>query len=234
MHDYGELVYLDVQKTGSTFVVEFLEASCRLPRLGGGKHSRITGVYRTDAYYFATVRHPVAQYVSLFRYGAEGKGFLRENLEKAGRTDLYENGIDHWLAYVLDPETAPVFRENFDRVVATGIGLMTFRFVVLSLAHPMRSLKSAQTVEDVRAIYDAHRLTRSVIRTEELNDGLRRLAFDEHPEWFDADAATRFLAAPPVNVSRSPPPPPIDPTLAAEIIRRERILLDLFYPGGPG
>lgn len=234
MQDHGDLVYLDVPKTGSTFVVAFLEASCRLPLLGGVRHAGITGSYRKDAYYFATVRHPVAQYVSLFRHGSYHMGRTRGRIERAGRGDVYEKGFDHWLAFVLDPDMAAVFGDGYENVVGSGIGVMTFRFVALSVADGMTSLMQARSVDDVRMLYDTHRLTQQVIPMEELNAGLRTLALSECPQWFDTAAAGQFLATSPrINASFRPGPNTIDPALEAEVMRRERLVIDLFYSGDP-
>jgi hypothetical protein len=231
MQDHGDLVYLDVPKTGSTFVVAFLKAACRLPLLGGIRHERIAGPHRLDAYYFATVRHPLAQYVSLFRYGLHYSGGVRSKIDKAGRTVLYQKGFDDWLAYMLDPAMATELGDGFEHIVKSGIGIMTYRFVALSMAYPLQTLTPARSIDQVRTLYDDRKLTQSVICMEELNEGLRRLALDEHPQWFDADAATQFLSGPRINASPYPSLPSVDPVLEVEVLRRERLVIDLFYSG---
>ena len=65
MYDYGKLVYLDLQKTGSRFVVDFLEATCKLSLRSGDEHTFVREDYDPDTYYFITVRHPETQYSSL-------------------------------------------------------------------------------------------------------------------------------------------------------------------------
>jgi hypothetical protein len=230
MYDYGDLVYLDVQKTGSTFVMGFLRASCTLPMRPSKHHARIVGDYRSDAYYFATVRHPLPQYTSLFRYGADGNGAIAGRIRRAGRGDLYELGFEHWLEFVLDDRNALILGEGFAEVAGSGLGFMSFRFVALSIANAMRILPSARSIEDVRHIYAERNLARRVIRNEELNEGLRALAVEDVPQWFDPEAADAFLAGGRRNASYSPVPTLPNANLLQELQRREALLLDAFYP----
>lgn len=236
MDDYGSLVYLDVQKTGSTYVNQFLAASCTLPQLAFRKHGRIEGTYRPDAYYFITTRHPVPSYVSLFRFGLGQRGGIRRRLMRSGHEDLYQRGINAWLEFVLDADNVEYLsaHERFDEVIHTGVGLMTFRFLALSIPDPMTMLPTAQSLADLRTIYAGHNIARQVIRNEELNTGLARLAFEDVPHWFDPDAARRFLdTMEPINASTADRPGEIAPELLDEIARREALLLDWFYPDEP-
>ena len=104
MYDYGKLVYLDLQKTGSRFVVDFLESTCKLDLRSGDEHTFVREDYDPDKYYFITVRHPETQYSSLYRYGLGGnKGFVYRSIINSGREDLYdaENPrFNDWLEFV--------------------------------------------------------------------------------------------------------------------------------------
>jgi hypothetical protein len=230
MQDHGDLVYLDVQKTGSSFVIGFLAASCKLPLRPSRHHARVVGDYNRDAYYFATVRHPLSTYVSLFRYGADGNGGIRKRIGRAGRAALYERGFEPWLAFIFDDRNAHILREDFEQMAGSGLGLVSFRFVSLSIANAMDVLPAARSLGEVRAIYDKHNLARRVIRNEALNEGLHTLALEDVPQWFDADAAVAYLGTGSrVNVSTAPPPTLSSPDLSAELRRREALLFDLFY-----
>ena len=66
MYDYGKLVYLDLQKTGSRFVVDFLETTCKLNLRYGIEHTFVREEYDPSDFYFITIRHPVKQYSYLF------------------------------------------------------------------------------------------------------------------------------------------------------------------------
>ena len=85
MHDFGDIVYLDLQKTGSTFVSEFLRFACVCPERKFQKHGWITDDLRSSATYFITVRHPHALYSALYRYGLDRKGAIYNRLHRAGR-----------------------------------------------------------------------------------------------------------------------------------------------------
>lgn len=233
MDDYGSLVYLDVQKTGSTYVNEFLAASCLLPQAAFRKHGRIEGTYRPDAYYFITTRHPVPSYVSLFRFGLAQRGGIRRRLMRSGHDGLYQRGINAWLEFVLDDANVEFLsaHERFDEVIHSGVGLMTFRFLALSVADPMDVLPAAHSLDDLRTVYAQRNIARRVIRNEELNDGLAKLALEDVPQWFDADAVHTFLdTTPPINASTAERPGEIAPDLLTEIRRREALLLEWFYP----
>jgi hypothetical protein len=91
MHDFGEIVYLDLQKTGSTFVSEFLKFACVCPEQKFQKHGWITEDLRSSATYFITVRHPHGLYSSLYRYGLDRKGAIYNRLQRAGRLSTYES-----------------------------------------------------------------------------------------------------------------------------------------------
>ena len=231
MQDHGDLVYLDVQKTGSSFVIGFLAASCKLPLRPSRHHARVVGDYNRDAYYFATVRQPLATYVSLFRYGADGNGGIRKRIGKAGQAGLYERGFEPWLAFIFDDRNAHILREDFEQMVGSGLGFVSFRFVTLSIPNPMDVLPAARSIADVRKVYDTHNLARRVIKTEALNDGLRELALTDVPQWFDPVAAKAYLdAGGRANASSAPAPVLSSADLMSELARREALLFDLFYP----
>ncbi|HSI26564.1 MAG TPA: hypothetical protein VK948_04075 [Aeromicrobium sp.] len=234
MDDYGSLVYLDVQKTGSTYVNQFLAASCTLPQRSFRKHGRIEGgTYRPEAHYFITARHPVPSYVSLFRFGLAQRGGIRRRLMRSGHEDLYQRGINAWLEFILDERNVNYLsaHERFDEVIHSGVGLMTFRFLALSIVDPMAILPSARSLADLGRIYAERNIARRVIRNEELNTGLATLALEDVPQWFDASAARAFLdTMAPINASIADRPGEIAPELLAEIQKREGLLIDWFYP----
>ena len=74
MHDFGKIVYLEMQKTGSTFVNSFLRECCLLEEISYKKHGVVRDDYASDKFYFITIRHPYDLYSSLYRYGLDGQG----------------------------------------------------------------------------------------------------------------------------------------------------------------
>ena len=86
MIDFGKIVYLDVQKTGSSFVARFLGECTTLPERSRHRHAPAKAL-RPDAFYFTTVRAPLSQYISLFQYGLQGRGGMVERFREAGMAE---------------------------------------------------------------------------------------------------------------------------------------------------
>lgn len=237
MHDFGNLVYLDLQKTGSTFVSHFLNRTCKLPLVREIKHARIDGWrYNKRAFYFITIRHPVTQYSSLFRYGLDRRGGLYERLKKLGKGDLYRGDRDsfnRWLRFLLDFSNAALLGEDYERApVAYNLGFLSFRYLMLSLARPLRTLsKNPESVDVLRFAKD-NTIVSHVILNESLNDGLLKLATVIKPEYFDQNAVRKFfdgqarVNASTVNAKEIEG---IDDDVRKLIREKERLLLE-YYP----
>lgn len=277
MHDFGGLVYLDLHKTGSNYVSAFLRASCTLREVKNEKHKPITSDYRSDSFYFITVRHPLQAYASLFRYGMGGKGFVRHWLGRAGHNALYGEGpgaFAQWLSFVLDSQNAASLGADYaafvgvpdvkhgqnpagkgkyaaqrsgngtaphDRLATStdsysgpprdDIGLMSFRFLTLTLAFPMRSLSRLAAQPDFDAAVRREAIDDLVIRQEKLEAGLFALASDVRPDLFDLGAANRFLAKGNRINASSPHPVNLDlPRDLLKVLRHKERLLFAFYP----
>lgn len=236
MHDFGKLVYLDVQKTGSTFVSKFLNEACILPLVKKEKHGRIDGAdYDQDAYYFITIRHPVAQYSSLFRYGLDKRGGLFPRLKKRGMAHLYRpdrKSFNEWLKFIIDPSNASLLREGYPKFVDSyNIGFLTFRFLMMSLADPLRTLQEHRDSKDALSEVYARKITNQIIKQEHLTAGLRDLASNIKPEFFDKEKVERFFADTGlINASTLPDKlsSEIDDGVISELRNRERLLFDLY------
>ena len=112
MEDYGKLVYLDVQKTGSTFICAFLRECAKLGLHHSEQHARVAEA-RPGTIYAISVRHPLEQYVSLFRYGLDEKGAVFSRIKSIGREDLYHaDGFDDWIRFILDAANAKVLGDD--------------------------------------------------------------------------------------------------------------------------
>lgn len=238
MDDFGPVVYLDVQKTGSTLVSEFLDAQLALPRRRLEKHGRITELPAPDVLHFITVRDPLSQYISLYQYGCGWRGWLFWRLVRAGRWRLYSGtpaGFERWLRFVLDPANARLLGEGYASTQPEVIGFQSFRFLVLSFAKPMRILRRQKGLAGLNAAYEKQRLHSVVLRTETLTADLTALAKGPlAPHLRNRDEAAEWLASGHrVNASRSRG---IDPATAlsaetrAWLFEREAFLYDRFYP----
>ena len=144
MDDFGTFCYLDVQKTGSTYVGQFLRECSRIPVLMSDKHATISGngvgnlfglirkpgCYSRDTFYFNSVRNPFKYYASLYNYGCDGRGGLYSRFQKVKRDDLYDGtreGFYGWLDHLLalDP-AAPRLPGGYEEVGTNGIGLLSY------------------------------------------------------------------------------------------------------------
>lgn len=235
MHDFGRLVYLDLQKSGSTFVSRFLNETCRLPAVKEVKHGRIAEDYNPDAFYFITIRHPIAQYSSLFRYGLDGRGALYYRLSHLGRSDLYKKNSDsfnQWLRFLLDHRNAAMLGEGFEKVPESfDLGFLSFRYLMLSFAYPLETLLRKEDRTDVSELLKQRSIVRHVIRNENLNQGLRELALELQPQYFDARRVEKFFKRPKsVNASKVGDEMinVIDADIRQLIVRKERVLLSYY------
>lgn len=197
MDEYPSVCYLDVQKTGSTFVSAFLQAHMSERRVRFQKHARIRDGFDPAKLYVITCRDPFAQYRSLYRFGLGGKGMLRRSLDAAGLAELYADrpgGFSDWLGFMLDPESGKVLGEGYGAGPNRLMGFQTFRFLALSFFKPLEVLKPLKTRDDVRRAYADRNIARRVLRTETLNADLRALVeTDLRPLLRDPDAALKAL-----------------------------------------
>lgn len=92
MLDLGRVVYLDAQKTASTFLVDFLAIHSELDVVSFQKHAAITDeqLRREGVSLLISIRRPGPYYLSLFKYGLDGRGQIFNQFRKAGQLDLYQ------------------------------------------------------------------------------------------------------------------------------------------------
>ncbi|WP_068113633.1 hypothetical protein [Tropicimonas marinistellae] len=259
MDDYGKFVYLCLQKSGSTFVSDFIGRHSSLSRVAYTRHKPVSEV-RPGTFYFISVRHPFEQYRSLYQFGCDGKGGLYRKLTKRGLAKLYDHGMEGfepWLDFMLEPENAGLLSPDYARVNTEVVGFQTYRFLRLALWAPspwwlppamertlpgfvprsspdtlMRQVKSG---DDVIAIHDAYKLYGAVLRNESLNADLLDLIETHLAEYFpDLDAVRQALAegAPRINQStrQALTEQDLAPSVAAKLRAREAFLFQNFYP----
>ena len=240
MHQFETLTYLDVQKTGSSFVSQFLSKHMRERDAGLRKHAPVAN-RQARMFYLVSVRDPLQQYISLFRYGAGGHGSLRAFIDAQGQGALYDSvphgpvaALERWLDFVLRPRHTAILGEGYHLSCPDLIGFQTFRFLMLALPDARARLATAERRLDVRRLYRAEGLPDAVIRTEHLREDLDALIDGPlAPRLHDATAARHNLRdIAPVNVSRIAPElrnTAISPELAARVRAREWLLYEQFY-----
>ncbi|SFM82173.1 hypothetical protein [Marinobacter pelagius] len=211
MHDFGDLVYLDVHKTGSGFVSKFLSAIMPEREVSRRKHARIgervngevVTPFKPDATYFITARNPFSQYLSLYKFGLAKRGSLYTTLQKRGKADLYSDasadGFFEWLDLVLDPKNSHLLGGKYKLTDVESIGLMSFRFIALSMSDPLAKIKGKKYSE-VSDIFHENRIWSFMIRQEGLTDNLKKAVDNELVPWIaDREYAKSVLDEMPVD-----------------------------------
>jgi hypothetical protein len=204
MHDFGELMYLDPQKTGSTFISQFLRHCCLLPELRFIKHHPVALDRRPKTVYFISARNPFSTYASLYRFGCDGKGGIRTLLEHYGKTDLYEPSVENfeeWLRLVV-PTSSSIYVETPEifwpdvthKFAAPRLGLATTRFAFLALPTPVPKLAGMADASELGSLYRELGLPDLVIKTESLNSQITVMARELFPRFFDQQKVTEYLA----------------------------------------
>lgn len=199
MLHFGSLCYLDVQKSGSTFLVSFLRKHCKLQEIYFERHAVINQDWHIegDPLFFITSRNPVEQYESLYAYGCEFKGQIEKQLRGHEIHQTYDRtreGYERWLAFMLEP-AGPVERFRVPHKASRLFGFMTFRFLRLSFYRPIIQMKRMDNRNDVVEVYHEKRLHKKVIPTETLNDSMIEYIDEVLGEYLrDPDAAKAELA----------------------------------------
>jgi hypothetical protein len=178
VYDYETFAYLDVQKTGSSFIAKLLQTFSKEALIASRRHGRI-GQPQEGKFYFISCRNPLDQLLSLYFFGCAGSGHVRTALSKADRVDFYDGtaaGFDAFLRFVLDPAHAAVFGENYaESGIAPIAGLMTFRFVALAIPRAVKRLSRCESRSDLIRIYRRWNIAEEIVRAERLNDTMREL-----------------------------------------------------------
>ena len=161
MHEFESFVFLDVQKTGSTFVSHLLTEFCTEEVMKYKKHARVENRYDPKKFYFITVRNPLDQYISLYSHGCAGMGGLARRLRKRGHGDLYDStweGFRVWLKFVLQPDVSHMLDDEYgddaNDKIRELIGFQTYRYLELAMRTPLETLAECETQDDVRAGYE--------------------------------------------------------------------------------
>ncbi len=195
MHDFGKVAYLGVHKTGSSFITRFLRRNLLLQEVSFAKHAPVGNAYNPDTFYFISARDPLAQYISLYRYGLDGRGGLFHQLLQSGHGELYQpdsiHAFEKWLAWMLDPKTAHLLSDKYQKAQPGLYGFQTFRFLNLSFQHPGRALRQSHDKRSLYAAYQAEKVHSWLVRTEHMNADLEHLAVSILGEYFKPPARIR-------------------------------------------
>jgi hypothetical protein len=211
MYESKSFAYLDLQKTGTNFIVDFLDRFNGESGAERRKHKPLVGDAGRDRLFFISVRNPLDQYISLFSFGCDGKGSLFKKLSTRGRGNLYgrgEGAFERWLEFMLVPEYAALVDKKYANVgdghLPSIIGFQSFRFLYLALQDPLVDLSECRTRDDVVQIYRTHSRVSVIVRHSHFISDLKDLVrLHLRDAISDTEAALKFLdEAPALNKSR--------------------------------
>lgn len=197
MYEFPSFVYLDLQKTGSNFVVEFLRLFARETPIELSRHKPVLE-RDPSKFYFITVRDPLDQYLSLYSFGCAGRGRFRKRVG----AEMYDGtaaGFSAWLKFTLDERNREQSNE-MKRYAKSGIaafaGYQMYRFLNLSFASPWDVFAACRSAEDLRGAFHTRHIWDEALRNEELSPALTSLVKRVlAPHVTDVDEAIAWLAA---------------------------------------
>lgn len=179
MQVFGPVVYMDVQKTASTYITDVLSRALRHPLVEAPKHGRMERAKGDDEVVIISSREPVGAWLSLYNYGCSGEGRVRRRLERQGLADsLYTGtpeGFDAWIRIVGGRGRRSMGVRAFDQLAPKGVGFQTFRELMMSFAHPSRVLIECPNPDAVMAAYRHSRIVDHRLRYEFLQGDLVQL-----------------------------------------------------------
>ncbi len=205
MHDFGKFCYLDVEKTGSCFISEFLNRHVSIPQVHFGKHERLKKPKlfgKPNKFFFISARDPIEQMLSLYYYSATKQGAMHFQLSgwHFDCDKLYDGTVEsfcHWVELVYNPKLAVVFGENYHIPKSHAkdlYGLMTHRFLMLSFYQPILKVRGIQTKDQLRQLYAEKKVHKAIIRTESLKEDLAQLIEQRlYPYFYSPDEAITAL-----------------------------------------
>ena len=236
MFESEKLVYLDVQRTGSDFVVAFLQRFLASSNGCVYRSRKLISERKEGALHIISCRHPLGQYLSLYSFGCDGQGAFYKRMHHAGLASLYDGstgGFAGWLELILAPEHSErlaLGRFN-NHPLQELFGFQTFRFLRLALPGYVKASKQIKTESDVREHLLNFGMMDVVLRQETLNEDLCKLVSGEHAHLFEnRDGVPHYLAETPrtnTSTKRTIDLQALTPEILSALRAREWLLYDI-------
>jgi hypothetical protein len=201
MQEFETFVYLDVQKTGSTFITNLLQRFSSEKEIRFKKHAATGNKYDPGKFHFISVRDPRDQYISLYSHGCGGNGALYRRLRRLGHQDLYDStwqGFKRWLKFVLRLENAELLDDDYGGPDAGSInaliGFQSYRFIELAMRDPVETIQACKNRNDLLDAYNEKKIVNFVVRNESLVEDMEKLLTTQlRNSISDLDGALKFL-----------------------------------------
>jgi len=182
MYEYESFVYLDVEKTGTTFIAWLLDAFVTETAVMLAHHEPMPLDCDRSKFYFISVRDPLDAYLSLYSYGCQQKGKVRAQFTRRGHAEFYdwtEEGFNEWLTFALKPKNAKPLGDGYSKIadgrIAELLGFQSYRYLRLAIPGAETLLADCRTEEDIRTVFKANKLHTFTIRYENFVDDLCRV-----------------------------------------------------------
>jgi hypothetical protein len=259
MLDFGRFCYLHVEKTGGTYVSQLLNEVSLLSLWRSKLHDTVVdhvslnhilyqikstkrlnrfkgGVFRSNCFYFNTVREPFSYYASLYNYGCDGRGGAAYALRQHGKGHLYdgtERSFLNWVDFILDGDCAKIWHDEYSRTCAHAVGFLTYRFLRLSFSNPITKLLSIKSPSDALSTYNKHNICSYTLKTESLNKDLYYLLNGPLKQYVDTNVSERLLVKKnKINASSSHAANSDilrNSSIASKVIERDSFIFKTFY-----
>lgn len=200
MLEFEDLVYLDVQKTGSSFVAAFLRTFAATKEVRSRKHGRVEN--RDDGkLYVISCRDPLGQYLSLYSYGCKGAGALRDRLVEAGLERLYDktlDGFSQWLELIVTPEGSLKYLAGGDKdpwlATLEYAGFQTVRFARMAIPKDTPIKRKNRSKAVLQTHLKSASLTDVVLKQESLNEDILALVRKHAGKFKNIDRVETYLS----------------------------------------
>jgi hypothetical protein len=252
-----KLVFLELQKTGSTHIKQLLKKT-----IGGqndGKHNQASAELRASGKEFVgSIRDPWSWYLSLFTYGCQEKGgvFIRttnpKHWNKLTEEEKATPGFEHYNVdfarqMYKDPEDATNFKHWLKLVTTTGphrklvedgfadsaispiAGLMTYRYFHLFCDQGGDIPSTTKSLKALKSYEAEHCFVKHIIRNESLAEDLIKVVQDCGEKLGPNDLAM-IREAPKTNMSaRKHPRSHYYDDIAVGLVKdREKFIIEKF------
>ena len=191
MLSFGPVTYMDVQKTGCTFITDVLKKTLNLEALVEVKHARFDRSKTADDFVVISRRNPYSQWVSLYNYGCMNLGWLYMRLKSFGLSDKFytrdKEGLNSFISHLLHSENSYLLGEGYQQTRHLDLGFQSYRYLAMSIAKPSSAYQYFKDHEDLMVNFKHHSIVDFVIRTSHLNSDLNHLLTKVIPHYVKKD-----------------------------------------------
>jgi hypothetical protein len=243
MYEFPSFVYLDVEKSGSTFIFQVLGKFSAEEEIQRKHHAPMPLECDRSKFYFISVRDPLDSYISLYSFGCGARGKMRVRFERRDLAHFYDGtteGFNKWLQFTLKIKNRSVVDGGYADAgsnIPDLMGPQSYRYLRLAIPGSRGRIDSCETKEDVRALYEKEKLPAFVVRYENFVTDLSGLLRGPLRPWIsDVDEAVKYVeTSPPRNssdrVDKNNGDFTVRPRLREKLRNREWLLAELFGYG---